>query len=252
MAYIPRKKAKGKRVYAKRKGLRKPARKTITKVVKQVLSRQVEVKHTSSNPQNYLWSNASGDNSLPFTAVNLASLYSIPPGDEDGARAGNKIYVKKCDLCFNASATNSPNTGPFIMDCWIGYCKPQQAFPPTSTQQLRFLQDGNSATYQDQTTLQLLRNVNKDLFTIVAHKRFKLGTSEATGIVHSNNDFSIFRNFRIPIKKLLGTMKFDDATSNPSKYMYMWFHCVRIDSVLATTAQLPTVHYYVDFNYTDM
>lgn len=240
---------KGRRIYRRRNLRKKNA--NIKKVVKQVLSRQVEVKHSSSNPNQYGWTNVALDNSLPFDAINLASLYSISQGDFDGEKTGNKIYVKKADFCFNAAATNSPSSGPFIVDCWIGYTKPQQSFPPTSTQQLRLLQDGVSATGQDNTTLKLLRGVNKDLFTIVNHKRFKLGTSEATSLVHSNNDFPLFRNYRIPIRKLLGTMRFDDG-SNPSKYMYVWFHCVRVDSALVAQAQCPEIMYYMDFDYTDM
>lgn len=241
---------------------RKPLRKRVTKnrvitntckqVVNKILNKRAEVKHLSSNPNQYGWTNVPADNSLPFDAVNLASLYSMIEGDSDGERVGNRIYVKKADFCFNASAHNSPSTGPFIVDFWAGFVKPEQSFPPTPTQQLRLLQDGNSSTGQDNTTLKLLRGVNKDLFTIVNHRRFKLGTSEATSLVHSNNDFPLFRNFRISIRKLLGTMKYDDATSNPSKYMYVWFHCVRVDSALVAQAQCPEINYYLDMDYTDM
>lgn len=235
----------------KRKTNRQVARdQNIRKVCSQMLSRRNENKTLGSNPQYYGWTNTISDNSIPFNAINLASLYTIPTGEENGQRVGNKIYVKQADFCFNAQATNSNNVGPFIIDCWIGYVKPEQGFPPTSTQLLRLLDAGNTAVGQDGRTASLLRRVNTDLFTIVRHKRFKLGNAEHATTSQSNNDFPMFRNFRLPIRKLLGTMKFDDG-SNPSKYMYAWFHATQVNSTIAVSTSLPEIAYYMDMKYTD-
>lgn len=239
--------------YKKRKPIRQYKRdQNIKKVVNQVLSRRVENKMLNSNPQDYGWTNTVLDNSIPFGAINLAALYTIPIGDENGQRTGNHIYVKQADFCFNASASNSANVGPWIMDCWIGYVKPEQQFPPTATQLQRLLDAGNQAFGQDGRTSSLLRRVNTDLFTIVRHKRFKLGNAEySSSSAQSNNEFPMFRNYRLSIRKLLGKMKFDDG-SNPNKYMYAWFHATQANSTIAVSTSLPTINYYMDMKYTDM
>lgn len=235
----------------KRKTNRQVARdQNIRKICKQVLSRRNENKSLSSNPQQYGWTNAIGDNSIPFGAINLASLYTIALGEDNGQRIGNKIFVKQADFCFNAQCVNSNNLGPWIMDCWIGFVKPEQGFPPTSTQLARLLDDGNDAVGQDNNTSTLLRRVNTDLFTIVRHKRFKLGNQLQPANSQTNNDFPMFRNFRLSIRKLLGCMKFDDG-SNPSKYMYAWFHATQVNSASALATSLPEINYYMDMKYTD-
>uniref|UniRef100_UPI004048D3AF hypothetical protein n=1 Tax=Flavobacterium sp. TaxID=239 RepID=UPI004048D3AF len=187
----------------------------------------------------------------PFTPINLATLYQIPLGDENGQRTGNQVYITRADFCFNVQSVNSNNVGPWIVDCWIGYVKPEQGFSPTATQLGRLLDDGNTAVGQDNFTSTLLRRVNTDLFTIARHKRFKLGNSISSQTSQSNNDFPMFRNYRLSIRKLLGKMKFDDGT-NPSKYMHAWFHATQVNSNTALSTSMPTVHYYMDMQYTDM
>lgn len=221
-------------------------------VVEYTLSRKVEKKHLDMNPALYPWTNTSLTNAGPFSAINLASNYQIARGDDDGMRTGNSVCFERCDLCINAQTINSNNVGPFIVDIWVGYAKPQQSYPPTETQLKSLLQDGGSATGQNESTGRLLRRVNKDLFTITNHRRFKLGNAQYSTTAQSNNDFSMFKNMRIPLSKLLGTMRYNDASAVPSKFLYFWCHATQVDSSIAVSTSLPEISYYLDVEYTDM
>lgn len=220
--------------------------------VMNILNKRVEKKHLDMDPELYPWLNSTLDNSLPFGALNLASYYQLSKGDDDGQRIGNEIHIKRCDFCCNVAAINSNTQGPFIVDIWFGYAKPQQSFPPTATQLSLLLQDGSSATGQNNRTSQLLRRVNKDLFTITNHKRFKIGNQLPGTNSQTNNDFPMFRNLRIPLKKLLGKMNFNDDSAVPSKFLYFWCHCVAVNSNVLVQTSLPEINWYLDMEYTDM
>lgn len=247
--YSKRYSQKKRKPRTQKKGMNKQEVKT---VVNQVLSRKVEKKHLDMNPALYPWTNSTLDNTKPFVAINLASYYQITKGDDDGQRTGNQVNFKRCDLCINAMTINSNNVGPFIVDIWVGYCKPQQSFPPTETQQQSLLQDGSSAIGQNNRTSQLLRRVNTDLFTITNHRRFKLGNQHYTSSSHSNNDFNMYKNLRIPLKKLLGTMKYNDNSAVPSKFLYFWCHATQVNSTTVVQTSCPEINYYLDVEYTDM
>lgn len=235
-----------------KKNKKKTFNEKVQQVVTKTLSRKVEKKHLDMNPVLYPWTNTLLDNSIPFSAVNLASYYQLQRGDDDGQRTGNSVCFEMCDLCINAATINSNNVGPFIVDIWIGYAKPQQSYPPTETQLRSLLQDGSAATGQNSSTANLLRRVNKDLFTITNHRRFKLGNASYAAAAQSNNDFPMFKNLRIPLSKLLGTMKYNDASAVPSKFLYMWCHATQVNSTTAVATSLPEIRYYLDVEYTDM
>lgn len=248
--YYTRKNTQKKRkTRPQKKGLNKEE---VKSVVNQVINRKVEKKHLDMNPQLYPWTNTVLENSLPFVAINLASYYQIQKGEDDGMRVGNSVNFKRMDLCINAATINSNNLGPFIVDIWVGYAKPQQSFPPTDTQLRMLLQDGSTAVGQNERTSNLLRRVNTDLFTITNHRRFKLGNQTYPSVSQTNNDFPMFKNMRIPLKKLLGTMKYNDSSAVPSKFLYMWCHCVQVNSSPVLSTSCPEINFYLDAEYTDM
>lgn len=228
-------------------------RKTLVKTIKAVVNRQAETKHINMDPLSYSFINANlnNENTLMYDAVNLADNLILSQGDSDGTRDGNKINITKCVLNINAVALTTSSIPAFI-SIYIGYLKADRSTIPSAASMLNFLQDGASSTYLDETTLSLLRNVNKDKFTIVNSVRFKLGASDNTTNALSNNDFPIFANKKISIKNLLGKMQYNDADTAPSKDLFMWMHVTGINS--AEIVQPDTrykINYYLDTQFKD-
>jgi len=219
------------------------------KVIK-VLNKNAEKKHLNMNPLEYTWNAV---NSTMSASINLASQFNIGIGTTDGTRVGNTINCTKCVLCMNL-ATLSSNTsfGPFIVSVYVGTLRKNPSFVPTPTDFTKFLQDGVTSTFQDGSTLSLLRNINKDYFNVHHMQRIKIGPSNGNPSVTKNNDFPAYVNRKISLKKMLGKHQYDDDTgSGSSKNLFMWCQVTNINSSSVSAADCPVLSYYLDVEYVD-
>ena len=223
----------------------------VAKVVKQVLARQVEVKQCGNNPALYSWNANNGSMSVP---IDLGGCFSnVTQGVTDGTRIGTKIFVKKAVLNLNIM-TNQANliTGPIpsIVTIFIGYQKGQRSVQPGSTELAGIFNDGPSSDGMTGLTLDLLRTINYNRFTVKRYD-FKIGVSESGNGQYSNNDFPMYVNRKISLPLLLGNVLYsNDQFNNYNKSLWMFCQWTNVDSSPSTNP--PILNWYVDGLYTDM
>ncbi len=252
MRYYARKTTKSKK--STRKYVRKPSKavKTIVKnEIKRSIKRNIETKHTGNDPATYVWASQNNVMSDPVTLSDAFDLYS---GSEDGERVGNIINVTKAILNVNIVA-NVGATYPVIMTIFIGYLKRNRGTAPTAGQLASIFQDGGGTTDYNGSTLNLLRNVNRELFTIAG--RYDIKVSEARvnqGTNWSNNDFPLFVNKKINLKSMLGkTIYTADTATGHNKELFMWCSYCGVGSTtnIYSNVSAPIFNYYVEGEYTD-
>lgn len=256
MAYARKRKYTKKTKKSTKRSASKTTTKTIKSIVKKEINKKAESKHLNMDPILYPWDNTIVDdtNTNMFNSIDLTSNFNMAQGITDGTRIGNSIDVTKCILNMNIVPAPSLE-GPFIVSIYVGYLKAfRSAIPSGGTLDSSFLQDGANSTGLDETTLSLLRNVNKDSWHISNSFRFKLGTSGSTTGVNGqifNNDFPAYVNKKLSIKALLGKMTYNDSSETPSKDLYMWCHATDIRGRVVDGVDLPQINYYLDVEYKD-
>lgn len=250
MVYVPKKKRpvrKGKRVYKKRAS---KSSVSIKKIVNQVLARKVERKETGNNPAAYVW-NANNTIMSPAVDLGATSFGDLAQGVTDGQRLGVKINVTKAVLNLNATFNTTGTGVPQIITIFIGYTKGLRSTLPAAATLAKIFNDGPTSIGMDNTTLSMMRTVDKNFFTIFKRITFKLGSSLSGTTLQSNNDFPVFVNKKIPLAPLLGSLLYsNDQFNNYNKQLYMWCQFTPIDSSVSTTP--PVLNWYVDGAYTDM
>lgn len=189
MAYNLRKRTLPKGFWGKstgkskaRKAVRrmKPATKTAVKaIVKQVMDRNVEDKFKGGIVEN---SNAHGCN------ITAGDIYPVLPpisqGTDYNERVGNKIRPKRLEYRLRVALNESANlTTPYHVDIWVLTAKRCKSYnlpgglganiPITA-----LLDGGNGVPYSyDGSTMHALLPLNKEYFTSLGHRRFKLTTT---------------------------------------------------------------------------
>lgn len=242
---------KPKRPQVKRKFVKRST--SVAKVVKSVLARQVERKETPNNPVAYVWS-VNNFTVSPAVDLGLTAFGDLPQGVTDGSRLGVRIDVTKAVLNLNATFNPAYLGGgiPQIVTIFIGYTKGSRTTLPGTASLAKLFNDGPTSTGMDNTTLSLMRTVDKNFFTIFKRITFKLGGSTSpTAPLLSNNDFPVFVNKKISLTPLLGKLLYsNDQFNNYNKQLYMWCQYTNIDSSLATYP--PILNWYVDGAFTDL
>lgn len=249
---MPTKRAtvKSRKIYKKR--VYKRSSTTLKALVKKEISRNIENKSVSTDPVAYTF-NAVNTTCSPAVSLTFPAL-SISQGTGDGTRIGNKINIKRAviNMNFTCSTQNASDTGPFYVMFYIGRLKQDPAATPAAADLLKLLNDGSGSTGLTNSTLTMLRNINRDYFTISATRKFKLGMASSLSAVttYPNNDFPLNRQFKISLKSLLGPLTFDDNNTTRNKFLYLWAHVIQVNSTATTSAPV-VLEYYVDINYED-
>lgn len=261
-----------------RKALRTGWKKSVAKVVKRVLSRNVEVKEAnvsvSFTPRSTLATitQLASDNIVWCSPS--ASIMPIPQGTRQDERIGNKIRTKRCTfkMIMYPKPYNSiinPNPRPIVVTVWCcsakkGYASPQDMATIFDT---NFFQDGFQSTGY---TSQLLDNVtatNDDAVRVYWKRTFKLGHSThyaqpnqasepyPSNVQYANNDYkmNVIRSFDIT-KQMLKTYSFDDSLNTPNqRTTFLVFGIANADGQLFTSGDhLPVdVYGHLCYTYTD-
>lgn len=207
---------KGKRSqpYKKRaiiaNALRKAKKQSIAKVVKSVLSRNLEVKCVT-DPTTYVsvtnitsaTTSLSGSY-LVASPSNSAWGYTITNGTSNAQRIGNRVRTKRCILDYVVqphpyNATTNPVLYPFIIRFYLFKNKIAPTSDPTATQiTTQFLENGATMVGLTGSVMDLNRKLCSDTFTYLSHWDHYIGFSANNQngnniFQHSaNNDFKMF------------------------------------------------------------
>ena len=170
--------AKGTVKFSKRKTLRKTKKRRTAKpsravksYVNRVVSRNIETKINDVEQTG----------KVVYGLISNNEVYSLLPalsmGTGEGNRIGNKVNCKSLTLrmslyCYNQSTA----TPPIYFDIYIFKSKNKQrgGGQPTSTDMAMFLEDGNSSKQYVGTSLDGMRYLNDEMFTLCKKKRICL------------------------------------------------------------------------------
>lgn len=252
----------------------------IAKVVKGVLSKQVETKciqlSNSLNVKNIQLGTTQADlNSqvqclTPFGASGLSSQNApiIGNGTGQDQRIGDEIRIKGIyvdylltALGYNATTNTAPKS--YVCEVWIIQAK----VGSNVNLDVSRIQAGSALAdfFENQTnndsgfsgiTVDMLRRVDRDNWKVIAKRTHKIGytgTLNASNVVATlgNNDFHQFAKGRIKIPAF--TMKWDRIEYPQNQPMYFFVQIMNADGTSLATTQVPvTCVMNETIYYTDM
>lgn len=270
-----------RRAYRKRpaRRTRKPVKKTtVKKIVKRELSKQIETKEcfsaSSITPATISISTSSVAGNMFICSPNSASstigYLSIPQGDGNGQRVGNRIRTKSLYMKYiltqtAQNAVTNPTPTPLEVLIYFFKVKTTPQDPP-SVGNLRgasanFFEYGNSSVGFDGSLYDVLHKINPDRFTYLAHRRHKLGYQGNN--VNNNPSYANSHNndFKMNIVSGINLTKFcpkeilyDDLTSSTttSPYIFCLVQPVNATGVINSTSVLPmTMQFELQYKYSD-
>lgn len=256
---MPRKYVKRTRRPTKR--TRKPRKRTgkgyVTKAqVARMIGRRIEDKYDYSGTMEQDVSNQIG--AAPyFQNLNWGSIGYITQGVGQGQRLGNRITVKNAVLkgsivMRDYNSLNNSRELDQIVTLVVFKLKTYLAGtnPTYANTFSRMFQQGSTAGPLTNGVGDHLKRWNKDVFTIKAVRRFKMGYSgtHAGGATGNglqpvpNNDFKYQQFFRIPLTKFYKkTQIWDDAygQSDPKNdHLFMMIYCAPADNSFFTSTPI--------------
>lgn len=218
--------ARGK--YA-RKYVRKPAKSSMVSLIKKTVHRMAENKRMDFNGNvfgtNYGGNNWNSNQVIPMSPYNL--YLNNVQGITQGTRLGNKITTRSLffsGIIYPAGYNASSNPIPCpteIRFIWVKSKDTPTALLQSGGAMNSFFQYGGTAAAPNGSLSDIFRPVNKDLFTVMGEKTFKLGNANYAGTnadaarqYWANNDFKYNHKFRINLTKWCPkTVTFNDNTS---------------------------------------
>ena len=246
-----------KRTRRPRKAARRPRKRTGTgyvtkKQVARMIGRNIEDKYDYNFANSEISNQIS--NSPYFTQLN----WTTAQGNTQGTRVGNQLRVKSAvvkgslNMRDYSALTNSRELGQLVtlvvfkLKTYLAGTNPTYANTFS-----RMFQQGNTAVPLTNYPLDHIRTFNKDVFTIKAVRRFKMGFSYPTpnfgsvapaGTIAPNNDFKYQQFFRIPLTKFYKkTQMFDDtsgAADARNDNLFMMVFCAPADGSAFTSTPL--------------
>ena len=210
--------------------------------VNQIVSRNVENKQTPSVNNTQRVCTLIGGTPSWFLINNWDTfLYTIPQGVAEQQRVGNQIKLKRWvirgqihpDPVFynpvNSTTIGNSTTG--YIDLYFGRLNSNEE---VTSDLPKFLDNGSSSVNPTGAQNQIFKPINKDLYKIYYHKRFKMSPStgasanggvgglQPTQLMYANNDFNLVRTFGFDVTKYIcknAVIKFDDASQQPQNSM---------------------------------
>jgi len=225
------------RVYKKKRLIKKKP--VVPQAVKSYVNKMISVNEEDksqsySNLTTLLTYNAVGNTLRTLDFNSVISL--ISQGAGAGQRIGNKIKVQSLSIRGWLSVGSTFTSAPVVVKMFVGRLK--QSVNTTDGTYANLYQAGNGILPPQNTYFDILRLVNKDIYTVYNVKTFKLGLA-SLGASTSNNDFKMLIPFYVNINKHIANLTFNDSTPTPSNFgCYVWFTCVLADGT-ATPATVP-------------
>lgn len=225
----------------RRKNYSKKPKVSFAQKVNAIVSKNVENKMTPSvNFSNKVCILVGGTPSW-FIINNWDTfLFTIPQGVAEQQRVGNQMKLKRWivkgqihpdPVGYNPNQipnSTTPNTTCGFVDLYFGRLNSNDE---VSSDLPKFLDNGSSSVSPTGQQNQIFKPVNKDLYKIYYHRRFKMAPSAtgfgasgslATQAMYPNNDFSLVKTFGFDVCKYIcknAIVKFDDASQQPQNSM---------------------------------
>lgn len=278
MAYVKRRQVR-RRAALRRKGYRRPAKRvprkrTIQRIVKRVMSSQIEKKAQNSSGTISCGTlqpsspNLIG-NYLVISPSQSTSGYTIIGGTAENNRIGNAINIKTLKhsfsiYCQQYNATS--NTTPRPVYVRLYYFKSKWA--PNSDVATGNLCGANANFFSGSSTdlgftgalLDMTRKIQSENYTYLTHRTYKLGpalpaigNTTTTNHIYSNNDFKLSVTGSVNLAHHYRSKYiFNDA----NQVMTPWCFCViqvmdAEGTVLSTSQSLVQMQYNIECEYTD-
>ena len=253
-----------------RKYTKRPARRTsMVKLIKRVVHKMAENKVKNKTglvalSNTYFTSTWNSNNVLPLSPYQ--SYIDIAQGNGQGDRIGNKISTRRLMLTFvihpyGYQAEN--NVFPLPQDIRIVIGK----FKDNSTQLQglgtgvsSIFQNGGSSSSPSGQLSDIVRSLNKDIFTCYYDKVVKVGNSNYIGTgndpkpqYYANNDYKLNVVRKIDCTKWCNkTIDFNDTTALPSvPVLSMFAFCCNADGS-AGSKYNSVMWYELKYEYEDM
>jgi len=242
-----------RRVFKRKASGARIRRRNLRSLVKTQILATAEKKTINADPQTYTFN---ANNVNMSTPIDLTQAFlQIQQGTDDGERIGEQVRTKKAVLkCMVQAPSATPTPEAAVLQLFVGYAKESPGAVPTASQLLTIFDDGGGTAPCNGLITTLLRNINKDVFRIHAYRQVKVGLSTAGGF--TNNDFPAYRKVFIDMTKVLGVLKYNQLSNNPTnKHWYLWANWVDPNDGLSTASpsvEPPRMQFYMDYTYTDM
>jgi len=247
-----------KRVYRKRGG----ARKSITKIVKAVLSRQAENKSWFDYGANQSITIASGGSTPTFKNL----LPQLSQGSSASNRIGNEVKVKNAYirghvniLPYDAVLNPQQCPPPLYVKMWIVSAKALNTNNLALTNiNTTFFDIVSSSTSFQGNMLDIDFTVNKDAWVIHGTKTVKIGAqyTSASGPITAyaySDDSPMSAPFSFSFGKNLKTLKYDDSGPIPTnRNMFIVFQAVAANGANGGGYIPAEFHYTTRVDYEDM
>jgi len=256
----PAKKARYARPYRKAG----PKKASLVKTIKRVIHSQIENKIINKPGVNIALRYAS----LVDTPVALILHPTPAQGVGQAQRIGNQIRVMKGYvngrvnlLPYNLASNNV--VAPVVIKMWL--CKrkatnTQLTGLPDQADYNEFFQSGNGTVGFQGNPLDLIFDVNKDVWTVFATKQVTLNNANfsngATGPIAADNNSCTYP-FRFDFTKHLGLCKYNDNVPNQdptNKELFLVFQTIPCDGQTASGTEgqrMAEIHYNIVHEYED-
>lgn len=173
------------------------------------------------------------------TIISLADVFNISQGTGQGNRIGNQLKPMKWSFR-GFIHNNSVSCVPYVIKMFILKSTQSYASPDTITTAAPtdFLQNGSASAAPSVSYNDLLRDVNKEKYTVYTTRTFKcspasVGTAPNFG---TNNDFKMVCPFKINLLKYQKhIIKYNDNTATPTNQgLYAVFCMAPADGTVPT------------------
>lgn len=261
---MPSKKYARKRVF--RKKTTKTGKPVVSKAVKAYVKRTINVAAENKTDYNSLTNNVSNViNNAPSYLFSLMPINSAQ-GSTSGSRIGNRINVVKSQLLLSITckdytvATNSRQLAQLLTIVVFKMRQNSIAAPTYANTFGRWFQLGASAAPLDNTPMDHIRHINKELVDVKFRRTYKMGYG--AGVPGSsvgttgyqavpNNDFKYHQFVKINTSRFMKkTHIYDDAqgTSPTNDNLWICAYCAPADNSLFTSTPLfITGDHYIEY-----
>jgi len=262
MPYL-KKSSKPKRRVAVRRVAKKPRSAprsvplSVKKYIKSTISRSSETKFLAPVANNNVTIAPYDTTSQLCTLINLTTALSCNQGSGQGDRLGDEITVKNMSfkgyISYEIGATPL-SSSPVFIKMVLGRLRSTLS-QPTSFATL--FQSGNSISAPQNLPTDMFRHFNKDAWTILQTRMFKLGYSGNSGTTITgaspNNDFSLCQMFNISLNKHVNKLKYSDGGTVPTNSgLFVWFlMCDATGNSLTTNPPAPQINYDIEVAFKD-
>lgn len=269
-----RKYARGKRTRAKvtKRGIRNAVAqykgRVFAKAVKQVIAKEMEVKHVLEQSTLFLRPNSPADPSYNKAIVDSANIIrldqDVAQGTNVSSRIGNKINVTKLLFKYGLWLNSSVGGGvpyPINVRMVFFYDREYPTEMPSPTFNSNFFDNNGSSQGFEGNYIDMIKRINTDRYRVLKVKTFKLGfaNNQGTGSsgqnqYFSNNDYKMnYRGTLDLTKHIVKRQKFNDNLSiSQNRKLYMLAYMTTTNAgIMPFSVQPCNLTFQTEMFYTD-